>query len=167
MVKRKKGQIQTLETIAVLFVFFVLLMLGVVFYIGYSRGRADIRLVEFHQAQSVQIAERVIDLAELQDTRQGVSTVNCFDALKVRALGEVLSEDEGLRFGLYNDKFGNSLIVLHQIYPKTADFVIYNNTNPDFRYSFPFFIPKCVYDPLKGHNGYGVGLLEVNYYAKQ
>ncbi len=138
--KSNKAQIQTMETIAVLFIFFVLLMFGIVFYVGYARGRATLQLDEFHQAQSVQVAEAVLNLPELQDTRQGISSVNCFDVLKVSSMGMLTAENEDLRQGLYQERFKDSLIMLFEIYTIKNDWVLYNNTNLQFLLSYLFFL---------------------------
>jgi len=154
-----------METIAVLFIFFVLLMFSIIFYIGYSRGRAELSLSEYHQAKSIQIAEKIHDMAELRDTRQGIATINCFDVFKVEAFSLLMEEDESLKQGIYQERFGDSLIIIHQVYPDEKEWVLYNNSKPSFRYSYPYFIPKCIFDPLKQEQGYSLGLLEVVYYS--
>ena len=85
--------------------------------------------------------------------------------LKMISFSEVMKENPELEFGLYKEKFGNSHIVLHSIYPIRQDYLIYGTFLEDYKGDrYPYFIPVSLYNPLDSSMAFA--LLEVQYYAK-
>ena len=162
----KKAQIQTMETIAVLFIFFILIGLGLIFYGSYQKGKVNTKLVEIQSSKSIRLAQTVLNLPELASTRKGVSGSYVVDELKLDSLKYVIDNNQELRYGLYQQKFGNSKIVVKKIYPTTQEWIIYDNPLEEIKSQYSFFIPISIYDPLNLPSGkHSFGLLEVTYYS--
>jgi len=162
----KKAQIQTMETIAVLFIFFILIGLGLIFYGSYQKGKVNTKLVEIQSSKSIRLAQTVLNLPELASTRKGVSGSYVVDELKIESLKYVIVNNQELRYGLYQQKFGNSKIVVKKIYPTAQEWKIYDNPIEEIKSQYSFFIPISIYDPLNLPSGkYSFGLLEVTNYG--
>ena len=71
----KKSQIQIGETIAVLFVFFLLVVIGFIFYVGVIKDSIVSEKDELSQLKSIEIAQKVLYLPELQCSEGVVSTL--------------------------------------------------------------------------------------------
>jgi len=162
----RKAQIQTMETIAVLFIFFILIGLGLIFYGSYQKGKLNTKLVEIQSSKSIRLAQTVLNLPELASTRKGVSGSYVIDELKLDSLKFVIGNNQELRYGLYQQKFGNSKISVKKIYPKTQEWIIYDNGIQEIKSQYTFFIPISIYNPLNLPSGtYSYGLLEVTNYG--
>lgn len=164
--RQKRAQIQTLETVAVLFVFFLLISLSLIFYMSFSKGREAGRMAELSHEQAVQVAQVVANLPEIQATQQAIRGVNTFDLEQLEALKLVLEEDAELRGGIYQERFATSTITVRQIFPVARNFTVYDNPEPEARFETPFFIPVALYNPLDIPGGnHSFGILEVVYYS--
>ncbi len=162
----RRAQIQTMETIAVLFIFFILIGLGLIFYGSYQKGKLNIKLVEIQSSKSIRLAQTVLNLPELASTRKGVSGSYVIDELKLDSLKFVIDNNQELRYGLYQQKFGNSKIIVRKIYPINQEWEIYENPIEEIKSQYSFFIPISIYEPLNLPSGtYSYGLLEVTYYG--
>ena len=164
-----------METIAVLFVFFVLLALALIFYVAYSNSSSEQKLKESKQLLATELAQKVSNLKEIQASSQGVSKVNSIDLFKVQALSNLIGRDDKIKL-IYGTDFGSSEIMLKEIYPQQRNWTIYSNlpsvsdtdANKDAGLVIPFFIPISIFEPPNkehpiGRNSYGI--LEVWYYG--
>ncbi|MBW3012858.1 hypothetical protein KY325_01385 [Candidatus Woesearchaeota archaeon] len=163
---KKRGQIQTLESVAVLFVFFILLALSMVFYMSYAKSKESGRLAEINREQAMLIAQQVINLPELKSSRRAVRGVNTIDAIKLEALKNVLDRNFDLRQGIYQERFGSSIISVREIYPGQNEWQLYSNPDLDANFRNEFYVPVSLYNPLEVPGGnYSVGLLHILYYG--
>jgi hypothetical protein len=164
----KKAQLQTMETIAVLFVFFLLLGLGMIFYVVYANSQADQNLRDTKRILSSELALTAANLPELQSSKQGIVGINSLDVYKIEALSNIINESED-SFLVYSTKFGNAEIIVRQIWPgPQRNWTIYSNipSNPGF--VRPFFIPFSLHDPRTPDHPLGrnyFGIMEVWYYG--
>ncbi len=62
----RKSQIQMGETIGILFVFFILVVFGFVFYMNVMKGSSKVEMEENIQLKTIGIAQRASFLPELQ-----------------------------------------------------------------------------------------------------
>ena len=111
--KKKKSQIQIGETISVIFVFFILLLIGFMFYAKVLKGNAAIESDELAQLRSVEIAQRVMFLPEMQCSTDVTDSKNCIDKLKVESAKNVMN----LNAVEYFDILGFAKIKILQVYP--------------------------------------------------
>ena len=127
MKQNKKGQMQMMETIGVIFIFFVLILFGSIFYFKFQE-------ISFQERQEKLLAQKAMDitlislfLPELQCSK-GISEAedNCVDLTKVRALQTALSGG-GSNFinDYYFNIFGFANISVTMVYPEEYTWTIY------------------------------------------
>lgn len=161
--KTKKAQIKMFETIAVLLIFFVLIGLGLIFYVQVYSGSIEKTGEEYFELKAIQTAQLVSFLPELQCTSPTAMNIvedNCFDLLKVNALTEIIENDPKLRNEYYYDLFGSSKISIEQIYPSEMNWEIYNkSSNKKSKSSIK--IPILLYNATSNRNNFGVLNIDV------
>ena len=169
---RRRAQLQTMETIAVLFVFFILLALAMIFYAGFQKSSLEQSSAELRRERAAELAQTVLNLPELRASRAGIEGVPRIDVYKVEALGNLLDATTGsgdLATRLpYASKFGSATIRLQQIYPTEQNWTIYDRPLSGAQTVKPFFIPVSISYPRTPQNtigSYAFGILEVWYYG--
>jgi len=94
----KKAQIKMGENIAVLLVFTVLLVLGIVFYVQYKRGAIKDELREQRIKTGIEIAQRIAYLPEVQCSEDGIQRENCYDKAKILGASKVMKENQNFYY---------------------------------------------------------------------
>ena len=125
------------ETIAVLFIFFVLLIFGLIFYykyVGFSLKEEQQLGVERRAAE---VVTKTIFLPEIQCTVGNLQqNAYCLDVMKMNVLPEVMSEHlEDYYFTI----FSFATVTVEEMYPLSEDgkgrvWKIYDNPKIDFTY---------------------------------
>lgn len=110
----KKAQAQMMETIVVLFIFFILLAFSAVFYVRYQKIAAQEQEGEVLVARALDTTLLVLFMPELTCTK-GEAEVedNCFDVLKLDYLNRLIMENKEYYF----HQFSFAKITVDQIYP--------------------------------------------------
>ncbi len=168
--KLKKGQIQMTETVAVLFIFFVLLIFGMIFYykyVGFSLKEEQQAAVERRAAE---VVTKTIFLPEIQCTTGNLQqNVYCLDVMKMNVLPTVMSEHlEDYYFSI----FSFATVTVEELYPlseggKGRVWKIYDNPKKDFttKKQSTFYVvlrDDVVRGPLGGiDHSFGQVLVEV------
>lgn len=153
----KKAQIQIYETITVLFIFFLLVGMGFIFYAKVFKGNVDVETYESSQKKSITIAQRVMFLPELQCTEDNIIKDNCIDLLKLEAAQKVMKQNEIY----YYDLLEYSTVNISQIYPANPVITnLYTRSTQDFKNSFVTFIPILLFDPRAKSNSFGILAIE-------
>jgi len=117
MGRDRKAQIQMTETVAILFIFFVLLTFGIVFYYQFQKSSLQNKQEEIFQRQAIEKTTQVLFLPELSCTKgEGESEDFCFDILKLNQAEELLKID------YYYQIFGFATITVEQVFPDEQDF---------------------------------------------
>src|SRR3989338_9432908 len=111
----KKSQIQMFETIAVLFIFFILIGIGAIFYVRVYKSNLDITKYGYSQSKSVAIAQRAMFMPELQCSKNKITTDSCIDILKLETAISVINSNEVHYYDIL--EFGE--INLTQVYPSS------------------------------------------------
>jgi hypothetical protein len=154
---KKRAQIQLMETIAVIFVFFILVMIGFMFYARIARTNIQSSIDDQSELKSIEIAQRVMFLPEIQCSEGAVSEIqNCVDKLKLESAQDIIKYNEIY----YYDMLEFSSINVTQIYPEKATWQIYSRQTTDFRSRFETNIPVSIFDPLTKKNSFGLITLE-------
>ena len=149
----KKAQIQIGETIAVLFVFFILVIVGIIFYVRVIKSNLESEKEELSQLNSVGIAQRVMFMPEIQCSQDIVEEItNCIDILKLESAPSIIIQNELY----YYDLLEFSDISVSQIYPDDARWILYSRKTSDFKNKFTTNVPISLYDPITRKNGFGV-----------
>lgn len=148
----RKSQIQIGETIAVLFVFFILIIVGFIFYVKVIKGNIELEKDELSQLRSIGIAQRVMFLPEIQCSEDNIIIDNCIDILKLDSAQKLMRENEVY----YYDMLEFSDVSVLQIYPAEAKWSIYSRKTEDFRNKFLTNVPISLYDPASRKHGFGI-----------
>ena len=182
--KNKKAQIRITETVAVLFIFFILMGLGIVFYAKYHQIALLEERSELLQRRAIEITLKSLYLPELLCSRgEAVPEGGCIDLLKARHFVEIVQQQPSYYF----DLFSYSKISLHQLYPlspcygsadlcQESGLILYDQPRTNEEGSMEItsstniektFFVVALRDETKGHNNpaYAYGYLEVGVYS--
>ena len=133
----KKGQGRMTETIAVLFIFFVLLLFGIVFYFKYQDVAIKEDMRESLASRAMETTLTSLFLPELQCSRSAAEPEdNCVDLLKMKRAMEVFKTNQDK---YYFDVFSYANITVFQTYPKEEKWTIYEKVKQDATAKEPTF----------------------------
>src|SRR3989344_1109303 len=114
---KMKAQVRMGETIAVLVIFFFLVMIGFSFYASFQQRQIDQQLREMRQLEAIQVAQKVYYLPELQcSSGYQLTRESCWDTLKMQKFQFMVKNDPVAR-QYYFDILQYSKITVTQIYP--------------------------------------------------
>ena len=153
--KVRKAQIQIGETVAVLFVFFILVIIGIIFYTKVLRGNIESEVQESSQLNSIKIAQRVMFLPELQCSEDNVIKDNCIDRIKLENAGTLMQENEVYYYDLF--EFSNINII--EI-GTDNEWNIYSRPLEPFKNQYVTPVPISLFDPTTKRNSFGVLTIE-------
>ena len=148
-----------METIAVLAVFFILI---IIFYALYSNAAVDVDKEKdrMRQLEAVKAMKQISSLAEMQCSERGIVKDGCIDLLKINGASEAMQKEENREF--YFDRFGFIRITIKQVYPEIKDMaVIYDNSLEDYSYKDMSNIPVSLFDPIKNKYYFGTIIAEI------
>ena len=112
---KKKGQMQMSETVAILFIFFVLVFFGIIFYYKYSQVAVKQEKEELLGKRAIETTLKALFLPELICSNgEAEPEDNCFDMIKARHAARTFKRHNQTYF----DLFSYSKITLHQVYPE-------------------------------------------------
>lgn len=151
-----------METISVLLIFFVLILVGMVFWVKISKSNIEIEQQELRQLRGIEIAQRVLFLPELQCSFDNVVTSDCIDILKLQSTEQVVLQSENKLY--FFDRLGYSNITIKQIYPDSGLVKnLYSNALENYQNKIVTHLPISIYDPRDKRHSFGV--LEVEVYS--
>ncbi|MBN2112246.1 hypothetical protein JW707_04055, partial [Candidatus Woesearchaeota archaeon] len=156
-----KAQIKMFETIAVLVVFFFLLVFGVSFYFVLQRSSYNRQVDRNAQLVSVQLSQKISDIPELDCALVGIQIENCIDMIKLDKFNEVLQTDDGQL--AYFDVLGYSKIYARTIYPEFKKYDLYDKEPEKFMAAYRNQIPLLLFDSI--NNKFSFAVLEVTTYV--
>ncbi|MBW2996772.1 hypothetical protein KY349_00355 [Candidatus Woesearchaeota archaeon] len=159
--RNRRSQIKMGETIAIMFVFFIILIVGAVFYMNLQRTSVRQEIAEAYELRAVELAQTISFLPEAQCTESNVVRASCFDIYKLIGLSKVTATPKGLN--VYQNDFGTTTIKLIQIYPEGGEWVLYDNPKADFTSAPVTHIPISLYNTTS--DIYYFGVLEVTTYS--
>jgi hypothetical protein len=155
-----KAQIRMGETIAILFIFFLLLMFGFAFYSKIQKAGFKTRQKEVSDIRAIEIAQKVSFLPELQCSSKNVITENCIDILKLDYVSDLMKSEKGYYFD--DIGLGYSTITVNMIYPTHKTWILYDN-RPSYSTTKLFTpIPISLYNATSRQ--YYFTILNVSYY---
>ena len=161
---KRKAQVKMFETIAVLVVFFFLLIFGVSFYFVLQRSSYNKQVERNAQSNAIKISLQLSDIPELDCALTGVTIDNCIDTEKLGIMQQLLQDPE--TFQDYFPIFGYSSINITTlaIGQERQSFTLYANQPSTFRSAYKNFVPILLYDPVA--NAYTFGVLEAVIYVE-
>lgn len=161
----RKGQLQMTETIAILFIFFILLLFGIIFYFRYQKVAFQEKQEELLAARAMESTLKVLFMPELICSRgEAEPEDNCFDVLKLNATKKTMQQylDE-----YYFEIFSYATITVQETYPENTAWVLYDKPKPEFTRKEPTFFVVTLRDELAGKDQpeYGFGYVAVTVYS--
>ena len=158
----KKSQIHMMETIAILLIFFVIIVIGFMFFMRTASVSQEGKVTKDQELQSIRVSQAISFLPELQCSSKNIIDENCFDKFKLNAF-ETMKNNPGEDFiNFYYPFFYFSEITVKQIYPPGDNWVLYNKTLNGTSYKTT--IPILLRDPVEKTDSFG--LLIINYYTQ-
>jgi hypothetical protein len=161
---KKKGQVQMTETIAVLFIFFILIVFGISFFYQYAQSSFQAEQEELLGKRAIETTLKALFIPELMCTKGDAEAEdNCFDMMKVRHAMDVFNESKLVYF----DTFSFSKISLTEIYPGNETYELYDFPKKDWENSEKTFFIIAMKDEVKGNGQphYGLGRLDIEVYS--
>ncbi len=156
--QNKKAQIQIGESLLILFIFFILLIFGFVFYMNVIKSSSKAEMEENIQLKAIGIAQKASFLPELQCSNENVRRESCIDLLKLSAAADLLDES----YLYYYDVFEFSKIWVTQIFPEAGEeLFLYNNPLTNWTNNITTFIPVSLFNETAGEYGFGILAVEV------
>ncbi len=156
----RKAQVKMGETIAIMFIFFILLVVGAIFYMNMQRATVKQDIAQAYELRSVEVAQVISFLPEVQCTESNVIKPSCFDIYKLIGLSKVATSAEGLN--IYSNEFGTTTIKLTKLYPPGGEWTLYNNPKATFTSAPVSNIPIMLYNATSDKYYFGV-LQIINY----
>jgi len=162
----KRGQIKSFETIAVLLVFFFLLVFGVIFYAQFQQSSLKRQIDQNRQIHVVNTALKIANMPELDCALTSVRKQNCFDLLRMREMGALLSDPQidvqtRLTYIQLFEFATINITALKEDGTVRESVVIYDNANVNVSFS-KMRIPMQVFDPVEKR--FDFGYVEVTVY---
>ena len=156
--KPRKAQLQMTETVAVLIVFFILLMFGLLFYTRFQRSSLDEQRAEFASERAITISLTSMLLPELRCSKgDNVPVRDCVDLFKLDIAQKKMHEEKDYYF----DLFGFARVSVEEYYPGKNKWLLYENVNPEATVHVKTPIPVALYDPIQRTYRFGVLNIEV------
>ena len=165
----KKSQLKIGESVAVLMIFFVLVIVGIVFWSRYSQVQIKSQQETDLLSQAIKISQTVTFLSELQCSTLEVIKFSCFDVYKINAMRSLLmessDEERQNRTSYYFDIFGFSNITVYSIYPSQQSWNIYDFTGGNITGYVSTQVPVSILDPI--NNQFSFGYVNVAVYTRK
>jgi hypothetical protein len=157
----RSAQVKMGETIAIMFVFFILLIVGAVFYMNLQRTTVGREISQAQELRAVELSQIISFLPEAQCTESNVVKASCFDLYKLIALGRVTATPKGLN--LYAREFGTTTITLTEIYPYEGNWTLYDNRKGNFTSAPVTHVPIMLFNTSS--DKYYFGVLDITTYS--
>ncbi len=131
-----KAQLRTFETVSVIFVFFILLGIGIIFYGNMQKTGIEKEAQRNMELRALNAAEQAQSLPELQCSTSNVAVEKCIDQIKLEEVA-LLKPD-------YFGSFGFGEITVSQIYPEANQWTVYRNPKSGFKTKLSIQIPVLI-----------------------
>jgi len=154
-----KAQIKMFETIAILVVFFILLMFGFTFYTKVQETTSRRAAEEQTTLRAVDISEKVIFLPEIEYYEDN-NPKGGIDILKLNAAAQIINENMQDYFSL----FEYSYIYVEEIPLDGATprkWLLYNFSREEDKGAVSTPFPTILYDPIEDRQAFGVLYVDV------
>lgn len=164
MTMNRRSQIQLTETIAILFIFFILLMVGIIFYYQYQKAAIKEKGKELAAARTIDTTLKVLFLPELLCSKgEAEPEDNCLDVMKLRYANETMQRHlEEYYFSLFS--FSN--ITVQALYPEEKTYYLYAKKREESRRYLPTYFVVVLRDQSTGKEPqYSYGYIEAGVYS--
>ena len=127
-----------------LFIFFVLVLFGIIFYSKYQQVAFKEKQEEILGARAIETTLKTLFMPELMCTKgEAEAEDNCFDLSKLQHLNETILK---YRDDYYFDIFSYAKIYVQEIYPLERTWVLYDKIKPDVTMEEPTYFVVTLRD---------------------
>jgi len=164
----RKSQIQMMETVMILVVFFIIVAIGFIFYSKIQESSIRELQRQRFEEEAVAISQNIIYMPELACSEKSVIIDICFDKYKLKAFAEVVRPQNRNEFLFYQKDFGESRITVREIFPNQKDAVVIYDNAPVISQetsSILTSVPVSLKDPAKRYGQYSIGILDIEVFA--
>lgn len=159
----RRAQIKMFETIAILVVFFFLLIGGSAFYFGAQRSALQKEKVKASEQIAFNTVLNMLYMPELDCSFLATQRDNCIDKVKLMEFKGLFERSERALTD-YFGVFGYSTVAVSEEYPSASETVVYENVPDEYASSITSLNPVLLFDPLKEE--YAFGIIEVTVYVQ-
>ena len=145
------------ETIAIIFIFMVIMVFGSLFYARVVRSGTVVKQEESLQQKAIEVAQKVSFLPEIQCSEGNIAIENCIDIFKVDSAADIMSKNRIF----YYDNFGFSSITIVKIFPDDDSWLIYENAPEKYTDQKTTFVPISLFEPRTKDFSFGYIKVEV------
>jgi hypothetical protein len=160
----KRAQVRMAETIGVLFIFFVLLLFGIIFYYQYQKVAIKERQEEILATRAMDTTLKTLFAPELFCSKGDAEPeANCFDLHKLEHANETFFLHTT---DYYYDVFSFSKITVVQLYPDLDNWTLYDKPPNEWTRTEPTFFVIALRDELeRTEPAYHFGYVKVEVYS--
>ena len=149
----RKAQIQMTETIAILIIFFIIVLFGFMFYAQFQRSSYDEKKVVLAGEKAISISLHALLLPELRCSKgDNVAIKDCIDLYKLEISGQKMAGE----YDYYFDIMGFANVSVQQYYPTQKIWVLYDHPLENAPRRPRTSIPIALFDPVTKTYTYGV-----------
>ena len=141
-----KAQMRILESVAVLVVFFILLVIGSSIYFGIQNSKLAKEKLVYENVETLRTLIKLQSLPELDCSFASAHTINCFDLYKLEAFSDITKAEYAQEF--YYPIFGDATIKIQVLFPVELNFTIYDIRPADYESFIRKTMPVLVYDAV-------------------
>ncbi len=172
MIHTRKAQVRMTETIAVLFIFFVLLLFGMIFYYRYQSTAIQEQKEELLAERAMSTTLRVLFLPELMCTQFTAEPIdNCIEGLKLRQLEPVDGRNGVIQSHVeeyYFELFSYATITIYEVVQGDGPIphIIYDQPKPDSKNTETTYFVVTIREQFPGgKEEFHYAYIEVKVYA--
>ena len=101
-----------MESTVVMFVFFLLIMVGLTVYSNYQNAKVERIRIETNEQKATQIAKRMLFAPELECSNNNARTLDCIEIQKLQPFVNRVKQSPAY----YRQEFGNSRVSIKWVY---------------------------------------------------
>jgi len=155
---KTKAQIKMFESIAILIVFFILILFGFMFYTALQKSEIQRGADESATLKAIDTAQVISFSAELQCSQKNDQDEDCIDLLKLDSAKNIIDNNREDYFPM----FGFTDIYVEEIYPNNNSYSFYDFPKEKYNRKISTQFPKLLYNPIT--DSYSFGILYVDNY---
>lgn len=153
--RKKKAQIQMMETIAILFIFFILVFIALIFFFRLTKSNVSVEIEEAKELSAMAIAQIASSLPELQCSRFNELEANCVDILKMENALDIINTTN------YFNLFSYSKITVRRVFPDSVvNWTIYDREPNEVEDVRPTYFPISLFDAREQTYFFGIMTVE-------
>ncbi|HLC52551.1 MAG TPA: hypothetical protein VJI98_04875 [Candidatus Nanoarchaeia archaeon] len=158
----KKSQIHLSETVAIIFIFFILILFAAIFYFNFQKVAFKEKQKELVEARAIDVITKSLFLPEFLCSKgEAEPESNCLDMMKVRNSAKIFERYNQTYFEI----FSYATITINQTYPEHFKMIVYDQKPPVWEQKKPTFFVVSLKDEAQGKDFYGFGHLIVEVYS--